>query len=194
MWLSRVRVGRREALQAGLKDAYGWHQGLWGGFPGQDGCERQFLFRVDSRAKAFHVYVLSSEKPTPPGWGIWQSKEIAPSFLEYSLYRFQLKANPTLRQADTRKRVGLCDERKLRSWMLRKAGRHGFAVEEKSLVVSPAIQETFVKKGRRGKHMAVDFQGVLDVQDPQAFRDAFSHGIGSAKSFGFGLLMLQPLK
>jgi CRISPR system Cascade subunit CasE len=51
----------------------------------------------------------------------------------------------------------------------------------------------FVKQGHRGKHIGVDFQGVLRVTDRAAFHYAFETGIGPAKAFGFGLLMLQPV-
>jgi len=195
MILSQVNISRRDAVQAGLRDGYAWHEGIWQAFPGHDGLHRQFLFRVDSRGAGFQVYVLSPVEPTVPRWGRWRSKAVKPSFLKHKSYRFQMKANPTLRQSSSRKRVGLCDEGKLRGWMVRKAKQHGFALEEEFLIVGAPTQEVFAKKqgGRRGKHIAVDFQGVLAVEDRAAFGNAFAHGIGSAKAFGFGLLMLQPL-
>jgi CRISPR system Cascade subunit CasE len=45
-----------------------------------------------------------------------------------------------------------------------------------------------------GKHVAVDFRGVLRVQDREKFKRTFAAGIGSAKGFGFGLLMLEPVE
>ncbi len=193
MILSAVTLTKREALQARLCDVYAWHQGIWQAFPGRDGDRRDFLFRVDDRSSSFRLYVLSHTEPAAPPWGRWQSKAVGPSFLEHARYRFQLKANPTLRQSESRKRVGLCDETKLRNWMQRKADQHGFAVAAEELVITPPMEETFVKHGRRGKHLAVDLRGVLTVTDRDRFRAAFETGIGSAKAFGFGLLLLQPI-
>jgi CRISPR system Cascade subunit CasE len=39
----------------------------------------------------------------------------------------------------------------------------------------------------------VEFQGSLRVVDPNKFRSAFAQGIGSAKAFGFGMLVLAPI-
>ena len=37
----------------------------------------------------------------------------------------------------------------------------------------------------------VDFSGQLTVTDPQAFRTALLGGVGSAKAFGCGLLLVR---
>jgi len=55
-------------------------------------------------------------------------------------------------------------------------------------------REYFCKPGARGVHSAVDFQGVLQVTDGPKFRETFARGIGPAKAFGFGLLVLAPLQ
>lgn len=175
-----------------LSGGYAWHQAIWQAFPERAGQSRQFLFRVDSSTAAFRIYVLSLWEPTPPVWGEWKHKPVAPSFLEHQNYRFQLKANPTLRQSDTRRRVGLYAEDKLRAWIMRKADQHGFTMDQQALVVGSPTDEMFVKKGRRGKHVSVDFEGTITVHDRDIFTQAFEKGIGSAKGFGFGLLMLQP--
>ncbi len=61
-------------------------------------------------------------------------------------------------------------------------------------MVAPPMESYFVNKQRkRGKHNSVDFHGILKVIDRAAFEGAFHHGIGPAKAFGFGLLMLQPV-
>ena len=61
------------------------------------------------------------------------------------------------------------------------------------LDIGAPMDETFVKDGRRVKHVAVEFAGVLRVVDRERFAAAFYSGIGSAKGFGYGLLMLQPI-
>ncbi|RMF67773.1 MAG: type I-E CRISPR-associated protein Cas6/Cse3/CasE [Calditrichaeota bacterium] len=59
--------------------------------------------------------------------------------------------------------------------------------------MGPRVKLSFTKDHRRGTHVAVDFRGHLRVTDREAFRNAFTKGIGPAKAFGFGLLMLQPV-
>ena len=77
--------------------------------------------------------------------------------------------------------------------MARKANDHGFTIEPGTLTFSAPIDEAFVREGHRGKHISVDFRGVLHVMAPDIFNAAFQNGIGPAKAFGFGLLMLDPL-
>ncbi len=193
-YLSQIHVAKRDAANKRLRDSYAWHQAIWEAFPGRDDKDRDFLFRLDVRGDHFRLYVLSPMAPTVPGWGEWRSKKIEPSFLESEGYRFQLKANPTMRRASDKRRLGIWEEDRLREWMNRKAKQNGFSVDEAVLVVSTATEERFVQKNRRGKHIAVDFQGILSVTDREAFRIGFEKGIGSAKAFGFGLLMLQPIR
>jgi CRISPR system Cascade subunit CasE len=65
-------------------------------------------------------------------------------------------------------------------------------VEADTLRVIQEGREWFAKSGHQGFHHAVEFEGVLAVTDPATFAQAFTHGIGSAKAFGFGLLARVP--
>jgi CRISPR system Cascade subunit CasE len=198
-WLSQVHIDKAEAARLQLRDAYTWHQRLWQSFTGRDERERSFLFRIDDRHNLFRVLLLSPEAPAEQSWGTWQSKEIAASFLQHDYYLFQVRANPTVKRV-TRgdggerkkngRRTGIYDADGLRCWIERKATQSGF--ELLSFASDPPIPYFFVKKGHRGKHIAVDFKGTLRVTNRQEFERAFFTGIGPAKSFGFGLLMLQP--
>ena len=192
-YLSQALPPRMDALHAGCVDGYAWHRAIWEAFPGRPDADRDFLFRVDSDGNSFQVLLLSSQKPTALPWLTWQTKVVAPSFLDHAAYRFQLRANPTMRRSSDGRRLGIYTEDRLRAWLLRKAGQNGFNIPEDVLVVGAPVDETFVRNGTRGKHVAIDFTGVLEVVDRELFRNAFAHGIGAAKSFGFGLLMLQPL-
>ncbi len=193
MYLTRIILGKSQAARLKISDAYAWHQRLWEAFPDASAANRNFLFRIDDAAMDMKVLMLSQSEPAAPIWGYWEPKKIVDSFLSHNAYRFQLKANPTMRRSNDRRRLGIYAEKQLREWMQRKAGQHGFDIQENSLVVGAPIDEYFQKNGRRGKHVSVDFQGVLAVRDTNLFSDCFSTGIGSAKAFGFGLLMLQPM-
>jgi len=155
----------------------------------------------------------------PDGFAL---KEIALSFLSHRYYAFDLLANPvktlvqrepdgeTLFRPDGKrkcgKRVPLIKPDELRSWLIRK-GRvrcrdrdtglevpGGFRlVAEKPLEISPMMKNFFCKKRQPGCHGGVRFRGILEVTDPERFSDTYHAGLGSAKSFGFGLLLLAPI-
>lgn len=191
--LSQVVVNKSDAARHCLCDAYAWHKLLWKSFPDRDRQDRHFLFRIDDAGRDFRILLLSGSLPEATMLGPWSSKSIRPSFLDHDAYQFQLKANPTMRRSSDRRRLGIYDEERLRQWMANKAVKSGFAVQGNSLLVGSPVDETFVRNQKRGKHVCVDFQGVLQVKDRPVFKQVFESGIGSAKSFGYGMLMLQPI-
>ncbi len=193
-YLSQAVVPIPLALRAGLTDGYKWHRAIWDAFPGRPEARREFLFRADRRERDFRVLLLSPESPCAAGVFAWQTKEIGDAFLAHAAYRFGLKANPTMRRKSDGRRLAIFDEARLRDWLSRKAAASGFAVEPDRLSVGAPITEIFVKDKQSGKHVAVDFEGVLQVKDRDVFIRAFQTGIGSAKGFGYGLLMLQPIR
>ena len=56
------------------------------------------------------------------------------------------------------------------------------------------VEHYFSKKGQSGYHGGVQFRGALEVTDQEKFIETYQSGIGSAKGFGFGLLLLAPIK
>ena len=126
---------------------------------------------------------------------------------------FRLRANPTrrigqrnlLHEAKWRgKRVELRREDDQRAWLQRKGVESGFI--PLVLRASPPLPEpildvraTEVSDHVIGRHPAgrltlasVTFEGRIRVTDPDAFRLALWHGVGSGKAFGFGLLSIAP--
>ena len=67
-------------------------------------------------------------------------------------------------------------------------------MEEKPLEIRPMVESHFRKKDLSGYHGGVQFRGTLEVIDPERFIETYQSGIGSAKGFGFGLLLLAPVK
>lgn len=200
VWLTRVRVSVIEAAKLRLADSYAWHQVLWHAFPGRDGCARDFLTRVDRCDGCYEALILSPVRPGPQPWGRWESKEVAPAFLEHSRYRFSLRANPTVKrvvrdESGQRKkngrRTGIFSPDELETWLKTKGEAAGFRIETMSC--DPPVRESFCRQGRQGTHLRVDFRGTLAVDDRQRFQAAFQQGIGPARAFGFGLLLLQPI-
>lgn len=150
-------------------------------------------------------------------------KEIAPSFFSHKYYAFDVRANPvkTVSLRDEKgmivlhankkrtsgKRVPLVKETELRRWIIQKGvvrcrdkdtgedipGGYRL-VEGKPLDISRMVEHYFQKKGHAAYHGGVQFRGILEVTDKERFIETYHAGIGSAKSFGFGLFLLAPVQ
>ncbi|MCR6650721.1 MAG: type I-E CRISPR-associated protein Cas6/Cse3/CasE [Cellvibrionaceae bacterium] len=80
-------------------------------------------------------------------------------------------------------------------WLMRRSEACGFRLiesnDEKQLRVDGYLQQRADKKGIR--FSTVDFSGVLEVTDPGRFQKALCEGIGKAKAFGCGLLLIRRI-
>lgn len=215
--LTEIQLAYEAAVKAGLRDNYAWHQKIWLCFPDRPEADRDFLTRLDPCDGHFRLLLLSATAPQRPPWcptDSWRSKPVPDTFLAHGAYRFSLVANPTRKlvtrdETGARKKNGrrvpivhrddTTDPRTgkpepgLLTWLARKGGDHGFAFDPEQVRTIPRSRQYFIKASRLGLHTGVEFQGLLRVADPAKFRDAFAQGIGSAKAFGFGLLVLAPL-
>jgi len=205
--LTQILVSYEDAVRLlHIRDTYDWHQRVWQAFGGGDGQSRDFLIRVDRKEEAFCVIILSRTIPAKPDWcptDCFGTKIIPGDFFSHAHYRFSLLANPTKKlrvdNADgTRKkngrRVPITKREDLVAWLQRKATEGGFHINPDSLRTIPRGREYFHKDGTsHGTHTAVEFQGELTVADSAQFRVTVASGIGSAKAFGFGLLVIAPL-
>ena len=115
-YLSRATIDKSQAARCGLHDSYNWHRKLWEVFPRNSESNRGFLFRVDDYRTFFCTLLLSDIAPVFPKWGMWECKEVKPSFLDAKTYRFQMKVNPTMRRNSDRRRLGIYREDLLVSW------------------------------------------------------------------------------
>lgn len=76
------------------------------------------------------------------------------------------------------------------AWLVRQGERHGFSIDANSLQVD-AYQQHSEQKDRQLQFTTVDFSGQLTVTNPTAFAAALATGIGHAKAFGCGLLLIR---
>lgn len=124
--------------------------------------------------------------------------------------RFRLRANPTQRIGKNNlqqgekwrgKRVELRQETDQIAWLQRKAEQGGFRLL--TLQSSPGMANVRVSpqaKVMGDRHAAAKmtfgaavFEGLLEVQDPERFRQTLVSGIGSGKAYGFGLLSIATI-
>lgn len=170
-------------------------------------AEQSFLFRVDALAGGRAMIVVQSAPP--PDWdyafqnatyllaGPPTVTSIDHTYATGQTLLFRLRANPTRRGKDTGKREGVLTEEKQREWLVRKGQSGGFEM------LSVTVTDESFKRASRGRlgeevapmsHLAVRYDGVLRVTDPEVFRNTIIAGIGSGKAFGFGLLSVAPFR
>lgn len=118
---------------------------------------------------------------------------------------FRLRANPT-KKVETQskpdgsknngRRVFLCREEEQIEWLRVKADKGGFSLLARGLSGEPdlrTLQENPVKGQRGDKTISfgsVLFEGHLRILDRDKFLNTLRGGLGSAKSYGFGLLSI----
>ncbi|WP_027389302.1 type I-E CRISPR-associated protein Cas6/Cse3/CasE [Chrysiogenes arsenatis] len=216
-WLTQMEIDAGTARRYRFFDSYSWHKGVWQCFPSDENAARDFLTRLDALEGKFRVWLLSARKPQLPEWCPQENfflKEIAPGFLHHHRYYFDVRANPVKNvvQRDAEgnrirgKRIPIVDTEELRSWLSRKGDARcrdpktgkeipgGFRLLDSApLDISPMAESHFRKKSHSAYHGGVQFRGILEVTNRELFQQTYSAGIGSAKGFGFGLLLLKPV-
>jgi CRISPR system Cascade subunit CasE len=205
-WLTRFDLDHETALAERINDSYAWHKKLWEAFPDVPDANRDFLTRIDATAEGFRIYILSQKEPIKPLWcpeNAWAIKRISEAFFSNKYFRFDIKANPTkcipfgnedekFKKRGKRYAIVKTDEQK--AWIERKAEQNGFRLlEDYPLQIEQVQPSHFHKEDHSGFHIGARFLGVLSVIDKEKFIVAFQTGIGSAKAFGFGMMMLQPV-
>jgi CRISPR system Cascade subunit CasE len=172
----------------------------------------KFLFRIDNgrdRNNPRTVVLVQSEKE--PNWRYAfqnasillaanpECRSLNLSFRSGENYRFRLLANPTMKKSvrssgkKNGPRVGLMMKEDQILWLKRKAIQHGFEFQEESIVIESQGFSQGWKGSESIKHFSARFDGILRVADTEIFTAAVRDGIGSAKSFGFGLLSVAPI-
>ena len=80
-------------------------------------------------------------------------------------------------------------------WLNTRSERCGFSIKEGGVRVDAYRQMNFMQ-GKKGKQITIstlDYNGVLTVTDKEKFEEALYHGIGPAKGFGCGLMMIRHI-
>jgi CRISPR system Cascade subunit CasE len=215
----RNGLGFAKALRATKGDAYGHHQFIWQLFPGLD--QRRFLFRRDDVDGWPRYYMVSALQPQDDQ-GVWQieSKAYSPRLVEGQRLVFSLRANPVVTRKDShgkrhrhdvvmdeKSKMGFREMSPLErpplshivseaglKWLADRAPRHGFTFAAGQMAVEGYQQHKVYKRQAKLpiRFSTMDFTGVLQVLNPELFVQALFHGIGPAKGFGCGLLMVRP--
>jgi CRISPR system Cascade subunit CasE len=194
------------------RNPYEHHRRLWRLFPDRPAESRQrqeqsrqgFLFRVEDNplGQSARILLQSSTRPTPSeGIKLLASRELDPQPTVGQRLAFILTANPIKTIKDTQRsdkpekrrdtcRVPLITEASQAAWLARKL-EGAATMDSVSILPHPPV---FFRRGNRaGKLVMVTFEGMLTVTDPEKLQALLSNGVGPAKAFGCGLLLVRRL-
>ncbi len=203
----------------GDKDRKSRHTGhhlIWSLFAGEPERQRDFLWReMDARGT---FLILSARPPVDRNalFEIDEPKPFAPELAIGDRLRFSLRANPVIRRrSSSRNRSvkhdvvmdalrtphsGSRAESRLDAvrkagfaWLDRQAGRAGFTVQPEEIGIDGYRQHRVERNGS-AQAMAfstLDFDGILEVREPPVFLSCVARGLGAAKAYGCGLMLIR---
>ena len=191
MYLSRAELDpTRRSTMIALTSPQKFHGAVENSFSGE---RRRRLWRLDSLNGKLYLLLLSEELPDLTGLCAQFGTGAAPETRRYepllervtsgSCWQFRLTANPTRSKKDSADHTA--------RWLLEQAGKHGFALTEGAFQVTRKQTCHFRKNGKRPVTLlAVTYEGILQVTDPEAFREMLCQGIGRGKAYGLGLMTI----
>jgi len=201
MYLSKILMSGQAC-----RNPYETHRALWKLFPDDIDANRDFLFHIgQSDQSRAEILMQSCRKPLKSSdtAKILASKEYNPIFLAGYRLSFLLIANPIKMINDKsgrrnangeikKCRVPLIRDDDQRVWIERKLGA---AASLETLIVDPISSIRFRKtrEDRAGKIQPVSFQGILRVENAEAMTALLKAGIGPAKAFGCGLMLVRRI-
>lgn len=217
MFLSQIKLNpARPGTQRLLASPQRIHAAVLAAFPDHQRDDR-VLWRLESTAR--HDVRLLVTSPREPdftsciesyGWPMrhdatWKTRPYTPFLSRLTagqLWAFRLRGNPVVRKRDEAGRIHTIPHltaAQQRDWLVSRAEQLGvrFPPDEESdpqVVVSQRGSQTFTRnqaeRGRRVTVASAQFDGLLEVADPDRLRETLTHGIGRAKAYGCGLLTL----
>lgn len=161
-------------------------------------------------------YVLSDREPVPVS-GLLQAqcKRFSPALEVGDQLAFRLRANPTVAKSAAGERGRRADvlmaakypfeagkartsqacteamDHAARGWLAERAESWGFRLPAEPEVGAYRQHALPKEKGRSIRFSSVDYEGLLEVSDPGRLIETLAQGIGRAKAFGCGLLLLR---
>ncbi len=197
------------------------HRLVWSLFAGDPDSRRDFLFREQDPVGPLSdrtAFMILSRRPPHPDNPLLdvETKDFSPVLAAGDRLGFSLRANPTRSRRDEQGRQRRHDvvmdalpkdgraearqaviTREGRRWLEAQAAKSGFRLAEDDdfddarLRVDGYSQWRLPRLGSKGTVSVVDFTGEMEVTDPPLFLARLAEGIGRAKAFGCGLLLIR---
>lgn len=221
MMITRARLSRTAGAQGSLakvllEGAVGDrnHGLVWSLFSKADNAKRDFLYRQIEPG----AFIVVSDQPPQDPHGLWvlEPKTYEPQLVAGDRLSFALRANPTIAVPQPGQKRGMrVDVIMHAKSKLDRSQRASFSADEARTVAldwlakrGPAIGATFdfehcdatgyqqVRIPRRGRGAPIEFSeiefaGLLTVTDPEKFTSALFNGLGKARAYGCGLMLVR---
>jgi CRISPR system Cascade subunit CasE len=185
---------------------------------------RDFLFRRRQQPGALSYYVVSSRPPQPvPDLFTIQTKPYQPQLAAGEWFRFELQANPTvsrkygsavngtrrpskrhdvLMDAKSSNRVqasplAMESDPMVKAalmWLLQQGKKCGIEVQPETVLTNGYTQHRLVTKGRNIQFSSIDYCGIAQVTGPALLTTALLNGVGDARAFGCGLILVRRME
>lgn len=177
-----------------------------------DGAHDLSLMVVSAEVPSFDALVEQAGWTANPVWRTADYDSFLARLTAGQRWVFRLVANPvkSVRSLDDHSaerslprgsRVPLIKREDQEAWLLARSEPAGFAIcpgasGGLNLRVAQSARRTFERRSdgqrRTVTLQTVQYDGVLEVSDPQRLRRTLVEGLGSAKGYGCGLLTLAP--
>jgi CRISPR system Cascade subunit CasE len=207
MYLSKLILNERDRkVRADLGNAHNMHRSIMQAFPDEQReksrADWNILFRQEPDS---NVILVQSDAEVEPDWSqlpqgyLVRAADVKPFNLQANhiksrqTFQFRLKANPSKRDHQTRKIIGLYKQIDQLAWLEKQASQHGFVLHGVDTILTPNIFGLKNKGSSPIKIQSVLFQGILQVSDPILFIEAIHAGIGRGRSYGCGLLSIAKV-
>lgn len=218
--LNTRHANSQQLAQAFCTNNYKDHQHLWNLFDKDPDANRDFIFR-NERGKCYYVVSQREPQNKMDYWDV-ETKNYSPNIHTGQTLAFTLRANPVItRQGNNGKSFrhdvvmdakqqmkyksmpisdcpplsGIVHEVGIK-WLQTRAKKHGFKIDKNTVHVNGYESHTAYKKKSRQpiKYSTMDFNGLLSVVDTDEFTKTLITGIGPAKVFGCGLLLVRRIE
>lgn len=204
------------------QDVYLLHKKIWELVSRNENQKRDFLYRVeyDAYQNIKHIYLLAPNQiSSQKNIKIAVSPRYQPQLETGEFLFFKLRANPIIKRKENgkAKEYSLVMDAKHQfkkngqnyqeqfsldelihdvgmKWLIRKGEQHGFSVKQFEIRTNNDCEYSVKLPGKKVfKLRTLDFEGKLKIVDADRFKKSLFNGIGSAKAFGCGMMMVKRI-
>ena len=203
-------------------DGYQAHRLIWNLYADSNDRKRDFLYRQEGDGSRPFFYAVSERFPIDKT-GMWQidSKIYSPKLLKGQLLSFIIRVNPVRAKRDEQNKLhrhdvvmdaktdidkhengtdenislaGIVQEEGTK-WLEMRSEKYGFSIDHNHIRADGYQQHVVHKRKTTSpiRFSTLDIGGVLTVIEPELFVKVLYKGIGPAKGFGCGMMMVKKL-
>lgn len=195
-------------------NSYKEHQVLWKLFNDDPTAQRDFIYRYEPHNNNPSYYIVSKREPRDLD-SIWdiRTKPYTPHLLAGQRFSFLLRVNPVKTKDGKRHDIVMYEKHRIdyknlkedkrpahqaviekagSAWITSREKQYGFSVDEAAMVIDGyQTHVSSYKKGNKIRYSTLDYRGILTVTEVVGFEKVLMEGIGKAKAFGCGLMLIR---